>query len=188
MFPPCEDELKEAMVLSPEARSFLMSLCLQKAQDLSALINTFLPGIFMFAHYVGGVHLNESLGLMKRPRPLRLAVQSIWLSIAVVLACSVLSFLRRYLDRRAIQAVVRTPAEARAALEFFNKSLTRNKLLRGILGPDSEYYFTEEGEVVANFYELPENVSWCGFRDFCQELLDGLLKEEEAIAAAAVTS
>ncbi len=180
------------MVLSPEARSFLVALCLQKAQDLSALINTFLPGLFMFAHYVGGVHLNESLGLMKRPRPLRLAVQSIWFATAVVLACSVLSFLRRYLDRRAIQAVVRTPAEARAALEFFDKSLTRNRLLRGILGPDSEYYFTEEGEVVANFYELPENVSWCGFRDFCQELLDSLLKKEEedkaVAAAAAVTS
>lgn len=165
------EELKESMVLSPEALSFVVAKCLQKAQDYSTIVQTFLPGSMMLLHYIFGVKLNEDLGLMKRPRPLRLAIQSLWLVTVVLLTCAMHSEVRRYFEQKAIRSVVRTPAEKRGAVEFFSKSLARNQLLRRILGPESEYYFTEEGEVVAEFYEFPENVSWRGFRDYCESLV-----------------
>jgi len=168
------------MVLSPEARNFLVGKCLARAHDYSFLVDTFLPGCLIFGHYVGGVHLNERLGLMMRPRPLRLACQSIWLATMILYSCVVLSWARLYFERRAIRIATRTPAEARGGVEFFTKCLERNTLLCRILGPESAYYFTEEGEVVANFYELPFHVSWRGFRDYCQARLESLEQEQES--------
>ena len=49
-----------------------------------AVVETFLPGLLLFYHYVIGVNLNEKLGLMQRPRYLRLAVQNVWLSTVFV--------------------------------------------------------------------------------------------------------
>jgi hypothetical protein len=181
------EELQESMLLSPEARSFIVAKCLQKAQDYSALVDSFLPGCLVFCHYVGGVHINESLGFMKQPRPLRLAVQSVWLSTFVVFSLYALSLAHRYFERAAIQAVVRTPSEARGAVEFFDKSLARNRVLCRILGPESKYYFTEEGEVVPIFYEFPQNVSWRGHRDYCQSLADSLQQEQDKAAQAGGT-
>ena len=86
-----------------------------------AVVETFLPGLLLFYHYVIGVNLNEKLGLMQRPRYLRLAVQNVWLSTVFVVGLYALSEARKYFEQAAIRAVVRTPAEARAAVEYYER-------------------------------------------------------------------
>ena len=149
-----------------------------------AVVETFLPGLLLFYHYVIGVNLNEKLGLMQRPRYLRLAVQNVWLSTVFVVGLYALSEARKYFEQAAIRAVVRTPAEARAAVEYYDKCLARNRLLRRLLGPEAEYYLGEDGEVAVSFYEFNENVSYQGFRDYCQSLCESLqLAEDKAVEA-----
>lgn len=116
-------------------------------------------------------------GLMQKPRPLRLGIQGMWLASALMAGLYMLSGIRQYCEEAAIRRVVRTPAEAEGAIEYYNKCLARNKLLRRLIGPEAEYYFDEEGELVPSFYEFPEHANYKGFRDYCQALAEELQKE-----------
>jgi hypothetical protein len=160
----------------------MMAKSLAATSYLLPFLETFLPGCLIFYHYLLAVNLNEKFGLMQRPRPLRLGIQSLCLVFVLLVGLYMLSLARQAVDEAAIRRVVRTPVEARGALEYYDKCLARNRLLRQILGPESHYYFEEDGELVANFYEFPENVSYRGRRDFVQSLLSDMEKEQQQAA------
>ncbi len=94
------EELKDSLLLSPEARSFIVA----KSFDLTGrwyrpAADSFLPGCLIFYHYVLGVKINETFGLMQRPRPLRLSVQAIWAVAVIILGLFLMSEARLYCEQ-----------------------------------------------------------------------------------------
>jgi len=61
-------------------------------------------------------------------------------------------------------------------MNFYQKMLNRNKVLRQVLGSDTDgdYCFTEEGEFQPFFYEISQITSLRVRRDFMRDLRNSL--------------
>merc|ERR1719309_1094506 len=172
-------ELKESLVMSESARSFSMSRDMRLAGSYTNLVKAFLPGGMWFAHYVWAVTVNEKMGLFRRPRVQRLAIQGMLAIGNLVIALYMLNFCTADSEKAAIEDVCRTQEEAEGAVEYYTKVLRRNKVLREILGKEGEYYFQEDGELVPYFYEMSSLTSIAHRLKISQDKLEKLKKGEE---------
>jgi len=166
------EDLQRTMVLTPEEREFVMARELARVNTWAALRETILFPLLFVAHYVFANEINTRTGLIHKSRNVRWAVQ---LGLAAASLCALIIVKNFHLfetDQEAIDAVCKTPLQAEIAMNFYQKTLNRNKVLREILGPDSDggYSFTPEGEYQPFFYEIPQLTSLRVRRDYCKEL------------------
>lgn len=152
-------ELKESLILSPAAREFIVSKQMNVANGYLSWMQVFMPGAFMMLHYVNGVTVNQKLDLISKPRYQRLGFQLLWLYVVIVTFILASNMLKQFTERVHLENVVSSSDDARAALEYYTQSIKRNKILRKILGPDSHYYFLEDGDISPNVHEFKETSS-----------------------------
>ena len=60
------------------------------------------------------------------------------------------------LDNNVDKSICKTIEEVDAGVNYYNKMLKRNVLLRRIIGEGMEYYIQESGEYVPLFYQIPD--------------------------------
>lgn len=176
-------ELKESLLLSPEARQFIVSKCMAKANDYYFFFTIFLPLIMGSMHYVVGRRLNANLELfnktkIKNIRFFRLGIQSLWGFVAVGMTIMLHNVFTRERDSGAVETVINSIQDAEAAAEFYNKCIRRNKVLRKIIGPESHYYIEEDGNIVVENWEFPEYTSLHKSVELAEYIKDKLEKQE----------
>jgi len=165
------EELKESLILSPAAREFIVSNQLLAANGYLSWIQVFLPGAFMLLHYVYGVTLNQKLDLISKPRYQRLGFQMLWFYLVFMTFIMMWNLVKQMSSSDYLESVVRSPEDARAALEFYTAMIKRNKILRKILGPESHYYFLENGEIIPNAHEFEDTNSLQKRVEHCEYLI-----------------
>jgi len=170
------EDLQRTMVLTPEERDFVMARELARVNTWAALRETVMFPLMFVGHYILANELNTRLGLIRKSRKVRWAVQLGFAAASLALLLVVKNFHLLETDQEAIDAVCKTPAQAEIASNFYQKTLNRNKVLREILGPDTDggYCFTPEGEYQPFFYELPQVTSLRVRRDYCRDLRNSL--------------
>ena len=111
-------------------------------------------------------------GLIRKSRNARWAVQLGFAAASLFGLILVKNFHLLETDQEALDAVCKTPQQAEIALNFYEKTLNRNKVLREILGADSDggFCFTPEGEYQPFLYEIPQLTSLRVRRDYCRDL------------------
>jgi len=158
------EELKCSLLLSPEARNFIVSKCMAKANDYSYIPEIVANPFFVFVHYFGGLQINKKFKLFDKTltpkiRYYRLGIQAYWACLILVGTLVFHNLLNQDMHTAAINQVVHSVEEAEAAIEYYSKVIRRNKILRKIVGPESHYYIEEDGNLVAHIYEMTSYTS-----------------------------
>eukprot|EP00088_Acartia_fossae_P066790 TRINITY_DN8294_c0_g1_i2.p1 TRINITY_DN8294_c0_g1~~TRINITY_DN8294_c0_g1_i2.p1 ORF type:complete len:427 (-),score=44.72 TRINITY_DN8294_c0_g1_i2:217-1497(-) len=181
--PDLLQQLKESFVMSSGARKFMMSyLMSQNSRHYGQHVLIALPGIMLILHYIFGLLMNSKQGLMEQKRFYRLGLQSLLLVICVGMALYSYNDIRSILNSNAMERVIRTPEEADDAIEFFEKCLERNRLLRKVIGKEAEYYIEEDGNIVPTFYEFSQAVNYSAQLEIVKGIKDRLEAYEKAKA------
>jgi len=170
------DDLQRTMVLTTEEREFVMARELARVNTWAALRETLLFPLMFVGHYVLANELNTRTGLINKSRPIRWAVQLGFGAAALFGLILVKNFHLLETDQEALTTVCKTPQQAEIAMNFYQKMLNRNKVLRQVLGSDTDgdYCFTEEGEFQPFFYEISQVTSLRVRRDFMRDLRNSL--------------
>merc|ERR1719204_58673 len=169
-------DLQRTMVLTTEEREFVMARELARVNTWAALRETLLFPLMFVGHYVLANELNTRTGLINKSRPIRWAVQLGFGAAALFGLIPVKNFHLLETDQEALTTVCKTPQQAEIAMNFYQKMLNRNKVLRQVLGSDTDgdYCFTEEGEFQPFFYEISQVTSLRVRRDFMRDLRNSL--------------
>lgn len=152
------EALKDSLILSDNAREFIVSKCMNQANSSSIWVSVFQPGILILLNYAFGKIVNTLLNKRQIKTPLYVkACGMLALQSFLVLFYFLSKGLKKdQAERDAIENVIRSSDQAQGAIEYYSKCITRNKLLRKILGKDSEYYLQEDGNIVPGFTSIPE--------------------------------
>ena len=166
------EDLQRTMVLTPDEREFVMARELARVNSWAALRETILFPLMFVGHYIIANELNTRTGLIRKSRNARWAVQLGFAAASLFGLILVKNFHLLETDQEALDAVCKTPQQAEIALNFYEKTLNRNKVLREILGADSDggFCFTPEGEYQPFLYEIPQLTSLRVRRDYCRDL------------------
>jgi len=166
------EDLQRTMVLTPEEREFVMARELARVNTWAALRETVMFPFLFVAHYILANEINTRTGLIRKSRNYRWPIQVGFAAASLAALIILKNFHLLETDQEAIDAVCKTPQQAEIAMNFYQKTLNRNKVLREILGPDTDggYCFTPEGEYQPFFYEIPALSSLRVRRDYCKDL------------------
>jgi len=181
--PELVDRLKDALVLSPGAREFIVSYGMNRGTiNYATYLCGIIPSVGMLYQYALGAAVNKKLNLFNEPRYRRLGFQATVWGIVAVTSLVTWNEIKGMANRGAIENIVRTEEDLSYAKEYYEKCLERNKLLREIIGSDSHYYIQENGELVPNFYEIPEVVEYKSSLEFLEILKERLKVDKESLS------
>lgn len=152
------ERLKKCLVLSPDAKSYLIRRELRKANDNNMVMIMMLilvaPGFISAVIYDSLYKLNKKIRLR--------FYEKHCIAFAGVLA--VLSMAGRNITKRYYEVEceksfdlnpIRSENYKRGAVEYFEKSLERNKLLRELLGDKGRKLFDTDGNDRSHLADLP---------------------------------
>lgn len=155
------NSLKNALILSTNAKKFIIARelsCLRKSQ---AFTQASIPTIALIVSYSISLGINKRLDLYAKPRFLRLflyTIAGLFGYFVYILATDVDSVAIDGACDRAAAAMGRAYAEG--GVEFYEKVLQRNMALRELMGSDGEKLYSAKGndEVLIRTRHLPFTV------------------------------
>ncbi|KAM9305728.1 transmembrane protein 177 [Gastrophryne carolinensis] len=141
-------ELRRSLTLSPDAQKFSVACKAVHAQSGGPVIQACVAPVCLAGVCASAVALKQLLGLYSGPVLLRGAFNLLAAAagFAGYVLCS--DAVAQWLDYRAdARAAAASPDYARGGLEFYDKILARNRLLRGIMGERGERIYAPSGNL-----------------------------------------
>ncbi|NWJ11474.1 TM177 protein, partial [Crypturellus undulatus] len=140
--------LREALTFSPEAQKFAIAREIVYLQNGSPLVNAAVAPACLAGTYFGGIGVKIVLGLNRGPVILRgicnLVVATTGLICYFVSSDAVTHHLDCKADRKAATI---SKDYARGGVEFYDKILSRNRILRSLMGKQGVKVYTPSGNL-----------------------------------------
>ena len=140
--------LREALVLSPDAQKFAVAREVARLDIGGPVVSAVVAPVCLSGVWVYSVALKQMLGLHGRPALVRGAANLAALGLGAVtylLTSDTISQWVDYGSDRRAGAV--SPGYARGGVEFYDKLLSRNRTLRGLMGPKGEEMYAANGNL-----------------------------------------
>ncbi|XP_072274038.1 transmembrane protein 177 [Pyxicephalus adspersus] len=140
--------LRDCLVFSTDAKKFSLAREAVHAQSGGPLIQASVAPVCLTAVCVSSVGLKQLLGLYTGPILLRgiFNLLAITVGLTGYFLCS--DSVNQWLDFRAdSKAAAISKSYAQGGLEFYDKILARNRILRGIMGKQGETMYAPSGNV-----------------------------------------
>ncbi|KAF0288145.1 Transmembrane protein 177 [Amphibalanus amphitrite] len=138
--------LSDGLRLSPAAQRFAIARELWHVCSSQVWQDGGVGAAALFATYLLGSSLNQRLGFAQRPRGLRVMLYSLVSLFGVAVWVTVTDVIQHHRDSESDMAAARLGAAyAWGGVEFYEKTLERNRALRRLLGDDGESSYSAFG-------------------------------------------
>ncbi|XP_068103225.1 transmembrane protein 177 [Hyperolius riggenbachi] len=166
-------KLRESLMLSLDAQKFSLAREAVYAQTNGPVIEASVAPLCFTGVCLSSVGLKQLLGLYTGPMLLRLIFNLFAVSIGFTgyLLCS--DEVRLWLDYRSDRKVAAlSRSYAQGGLEFYEKTLERNKILRGLMGKQGEKMYAPSGNLFPKHGLRVKHAPYTCRRDRIRQALD----------------
>ncbi|KAM5153125.1 transmembrane protein 177 [Mantella aurantiaca] len=165
--------LREALTFSPDAQKFSLAREAAHGRGGGPLLQAAVAPACLAAVCVAGVGLKQMLGLYAGPAVLRGVFNLLAAALGVagcVFCHDAVSHWEDYRADRKVAAV--SESYARGGLEFYEKILARNRVLRGMMGERGEAMYAPSGNVFPRQRLRLKHAPYTSRRDRIQRTLE----------------
>ncbi|XP_025059096.1 transmembrane protein 177 isoform X2 [Alligator sinensis] len=140
--------LKDALTFSLEAQKFAISREVMYLQSNSPIIKAAVAPIFLAGTFISAVAIKQHLGLYSSPLALRVVFNLIFAMIGFFCYHCASDSVSRSLDYRADRKAAAISKDyARGGVEFYDKILSRNRILRALMGKQGQRMYAPSGNL-----------------------------------------
>lgn len=164
--------LKNALSLSPAAQKFAIAKEIMYLQSNSPLICATVAPVCLGGTYISGVAIKQLLGLYSGPLVLRSLYNIAVMVIGFVGYCLSYDTVSRTVDYRADRYTAAFSIDlAKGGLEFYNKILSQNKILRALMGKQGEKIYAPNGNHFPRYWFRLKHAPYTSRRDLISNIL-----------------
>ncbi|XP_053326926.1 transmembrane protein 177 isoform X2 [Spea bombifrons] len=167
------ERLKDALILSPAAQKFSLAREALYSQSNGPVIKAVVAPFCFSGVCLSSVAIKQLLGLYTGPIVVRGLYNAcvILLGITGYFLCD--DAVTRWLDFRTDRkAAGINESYARGGLEFYDKVLARNRILRGLMGEEGERIYAPSGNLFPKHYLRLKYTPYTSRRNHIQQALD----------------
>lgn len=158
--------LKDALTLSPEAQKFAIAREVMYLQNNSPLVRAAVAPICIAGTFISGVAIKQLLGLYSGPVVLRGIYNIVVMAVGFVGYCLSYDTVSQAVDYRADRNAATISADfARGGVEFYNKILFQNKILRMLMGKQGEKIYAPSGNLFPRYWFRLKHAPYTSRRD-----------------------
>ncbi|KAM4697610.1 transmembrane protein 177 [Rhinophrynus dorsalis] len=167
------NNLRETLTLSADAQKFSLAREVLFAQNNSPVLQAFVAPAYLSGLCLSSVAIKQLIGLYTGPLLLRglynVAVAVV--GLAGYFLCS--DAISQWLDYRSDRnAAALSKAYARGGLEFYDKILERNRILRNLMGKQGEAMYAPSGNLFPKQYIRMKHAPYTSRRDRIKRSLE----------------
>uniref|UniRef100_A0A8B9Q8Q8 Transmembrane protein 177 n=1 Tax=Apteryx owenii TaxID=8824 RepID=A0A8B9Q8Q8_APTOW len=173
--------LREALTFSPEAQKFAIAREIVYLQSSSPLVNAAVAPTCLAGTYFGGIGIKILLGLYPGPMILRSICNLIIATTGLI--CYYVSYdaVTYHLDCKADRnAATISKDYARGGVEFYDKILSRNRILRTLMGKQGVKVYAPSGNLFPRHWFRIKHTPYTYRRDLIVNILRELQNPGES--------
>ncbi|XP_060117577.1 transmembrane protein 177 [Heteronotia binoei] len=164
--------LKEALILSLEAQKFAIAREVMYLQNNSPLIHAAVAPVCLAGTYISAVAVKQLLGLYSGPVVLRGLYNVAVAMIGFVGYCLSYNTVSHAVDYRTDRSTATISTDfAKGGVEFYNKTLARNKILRTLMGKQGEKTYAPNGNLFPRYWFRLKHPPYTSRRDLVLSIL-----------------
>ncbi|KAM4024648.1 transmembrane protein 177 isoform 1-T2 [Anomaloglossus baeobatrachus] len=169
--------LRDSLTISIKAQKFSLAREALHAQSGGPILQASVAPLCLTGVCVSSVAIKQLLGLYSGPVILRGVFNVLALLLGVTGYCLCYDAVSQWMDYRSDRKAAAVSADyARGGLEFYEKILARNRLLRGIMGKPGETMYAPSGNLFPKHKLRLKHAPYTSRRD---RILHALEKQEE---------
>lgn len=158
--------LKDSLTFSPEAQKFAIAREVIYLQNNSPLVLAAVAPICLAGTYISGVAVKQLLGLYSGPVVLRGIYNIVVMTVGFVGYCLSYDTVSQAIDYRADRNAATISTDfARGGVEFYNKILFQNKILRMLMGKQGEKIYAPSGNLFPRYWFRLKHAPYTSRRD-----------------------